>query len=584
MSALTSLLTLQGGKYQIIRMLGQGGFGITYEAEQVTLHRRVAIKEFFMKDFCNRDSMTNSVTLGTSEGSKDQVERFRKKFIREAQMIAGLNNPHIIKVYDVFEENGTAYYVMDYISGGSLVNKVQHEGPLKKEQALLYIHQIADALDYLHSRNFLHFDVKPSNILLNDKNEAVLIDFGISKHYDEAGLQTTSTPIGISPGYAPLEQYRQTEISSFTPSTDIYSLGATLYYLITGQAPPDASHVNEDGLPPMPSSIDISLQKAITKAMSPRRRDRPQDIASFLALFNGKQSVSEETNPVGIPRHKQTPTTPSSLSTPSSVPKSQLGANKQKVVSTRNGKKSLWLVFVGLAIIASLVFLVSKEVGESNKLNLSTSGQTAGHDWVDLGLSVKWATCNLGASSPTENGDFFAWGETVPKSSYKWENYRYRTNGNDFDDLVFSKYIDNYFSGEPNDNKTCLELTDDAAHTCWGGKWRMPTAKEMEELKDFCEWTRVKLGGKREGYKVTSRINGNCIFLPSAGRNPEELVTFSSEGYYWTSSLSSTERKQENGLALYKSIWADVLNADSYSVSVKASTRFHGCSIRPVIE
>ena len=116
---------LQGGKYRIVRSLGQGGFGITYEAEQVLLRRKVAVKEFFMKDCCERDDATSRVTVGTGS-QRSLVEKFRGKFIREAQMIAGMDHPHIVRVLDVFEENGTAYYVMDYHPGGSLADLVKN--------------------------------------------------------------------------------------------------------------------------------------------------------------------------------------------------------------------------------------------------------------------------------------------------------------------------------------------------------------------------------------------------------------------------------------------------------------------------
>lgn len=276
---------LQDGKYRIIHTLGQGGFGVTYEAEQVALHRRVAIKEFFMKEYCDRDSTTSHVTLGTSEGSKELVERFRAKFIREAQMIAGFDNPHIIRIHDIFEENGTAYYVMSYLDGGSLAEKVKKEGPLPEKEAIEYITQVGNALDYIHKHNVLHLDVKPSNILLNSAGEAVLIDFGISKHYDAEGGQTSTTPAGISKGYAPMEQYQQGNIAKFSPATDIYSLGATLYYLLTGEVPPDAAEVYEDGLPEIKANVSVTVKDAIEKAMAPKRKDRPQSIGAFSPLL-----------------------------------------------------------------------------------------------------------------------------------------------------------------------------------------------------------------------------------------------------------------------------------------------------------
>ena len=208
---------LQNGKYEIIRTLGQGGFGITYEARQVNLDRKVAIKEFFMKDCCERDGDSSSVSVPT-QSNRDLVDKFKNKFVREARMIASFDNPHVVRVIDVFDENGTAYYVMENLSGGSLADKVKQEESLPEAVAEKYIRQVAEALDYIHSQNTVHLDVKPSNILLNAKGEAVLIDFGISKHYDEAGEQTSSTPVGISKGYAPLEQGRDGDVSQFKPS------------------------------------------------------------------------------------------------------------------------------------------------------------------------------------------------------------------------------------------------------------------------------------------------------------------------------------------------------------------------------
>ena len=282
---LSSGSLLKHGEYRIGRVLGQGGFGITYEAEQVSLGRRVAVKEFFMKDVCNRDGSTSHVSV-PSVGSRELVEKFRQKFLREARMIASMKNPHIVRIYDVFEENGTAYYVMEYLSGGSLQQVVRNSGRLKESVALACIREAADALGYFHLLNTLHLDVKPSNLMLDEEGNVVLIDFGISKHYDESGSQTSSTPVGISKGFAPLEQYKQgSDIKSFTPATDIYALGATLYALLTGTNPPEAPDVNDDGLPIICGVSSVVMQ-AIECAMQPRRKDRPQSVAAFLQLLD----------------------------------------------------------------------------------------------------------------------------------------------------------------------------------------------------------------------------------------------------------------------------------------------------------
>lgn len=286
---------LQGGKYRIVRALGQGGFGITYEAEQVVLMRTVAIKEFFMKDYCDRENETSHVSIPT-ENSRYLVDTFKNKFIKEAQMIASLKNPHIVSIYDVFEENGTAYYVMEYLNNGSLINLVKKQGPLPEADAIKYITQIGEALSYLHERSFLHLDVKPSNILFNDDGETVLIDFGISKHYDETGGQTSTTPVGISKGYAPIEQYQQGSILKFSPATDIYSLGATLFFLLTGNTPPEAAEVNEDGIPDLGNTVSLATKDAINAAMAPKRKERPQSVKAFLTLLQKNVSSKPSSN------------------------------------------------------------------------------------------------------------------------------------------------------------------------------------------------------------------------------------------------------------------------------------------------
>ncbi len=178
MQTLQENTILQGGKYTIISILGQGGFGITYLGVQSGLDRKVAIKEFFIREMCERDDSTNHVTLGT-EGSRETVDMYRQKFLKEARSIAQLNHPNIVRIIDVFEENGTAYYVMEYAEGGSLKDKVKEKGSLSEAVATRYIIQVAEALDYIHQRNMNHLDVKPGNIMLNEKDEMLLIDFRI---------------------------------------------------------------------------------------------------------------------------------------------------------------------------------------------------------------------------------------------------------------------------------------------------------------------------------------------------------------------------------------------------------------------
>lgn len=287
---------LQGGKYKIETVLGQGGFGITYLATQKIMTKgnidelgtesKVAIKEFFMKNLCNRES-TSRVSV-PSVGSQEMVERFKLKFIKEATNISSLNHPNIIKVMNIFEENNTAYYVMEYIEENSLQKYISENGALQEIEALHYIQEVASALDYIHNQRMNHLDVKPDNILRRNNADIVLIDFGLSKRYDKDGHQTSTTPVGISAGYAPMEQYKKEGVGTFSPATDIYSLGATLYKLLTGETPPDASDVLDNGLPALPETISPNIRKAIKAAMEPKRTDRPQNISEFIQLLKGK--------------------------------------------------------------------------------------------------------------------------------------------------------------------------------------------------------------------------------------------------------------------------------------------------------
>lgn len=290
---------LQGGKYRIEKVLGQGGFGITYLATQELLDRKVCIKEFFFKDSCSR-KVGGEIVLGTV-GNRDLVERFLNKFIKEARTISQFDHPNIIRILDIFKENATAYYVMDYIEGSSLEDIVNSQGALSEEEAINYIKQIADALDYVHRQRINHLDVKPSNIMVRKDGRAILIDFGVSKQYDEQGEQTSTTPVGISYGYAPIEQYRPGGVSEFSPQADVYSLGATLYKLLTSQVPPQAMEILNDGLPNIIDKLSPLIKNAIEQSMQVRKQDRPDSISSFISYLKNDKTKQVKGNTTTYP-------------------------------------------------------------------------------------------------------------------------------------------------------------------------------------------------------------------------------------------------------------------------------------------
>ena len=285
---------LQGGRYRIISTLGNGGFGITYLAEQCMTERKVCIKEFFPKGYYTRQGDSNAVRISSPEFDNNMV-RFKAKFIKEAKIIARLDHPNIVHIFDAFEENDTAYYVMEYIEGESLSSITKRLGALAEAEAVKYISQVADALRYIHEQGIMHLDVKPGNIMVRQQDaRSILIDFGLSKHYDERnGEATSTTPVGVSHGYAPMEQYRTGGVKSFSPETDIYSLGATLYYLVTGTTPPEAAEIADDGLPTLPSHLSSGVRNTIERSMESQRKSRPHSIGEFLAILDDCDKSSE---------------------------------------------------------------------------------------------------------------------------------------------------------------------------------------------------------------------------------------------------------------------------------------------------
>ena len=202
--------------------------------------------------------------------------------------------------------------------------------------------------------------------------------------------------------------------------------------------------------------------------------------------------------------------------------------------------------------------------------DIPTTGIANGHEWVDLGLSVKWATCNIGAKEPTDKGQFFAWGETEPKKEYSWNNYKWGKDEGQF----MTKYCTKESEGKV-DNKHELEKVDDAAFVNWGNDWRMPTAKEEEELLDGCvwEWTNNHDGSGVAGRVGFSKNNSNIIFLPAAGYvSGEENSSLGSEGFYWSSSLF---KNTMNG--------SYFLSFANYYIDWRGNKRYAGRSVRAVV-
>ena len=565
-TALKQGATLQNDKYRILRVLGQGTFGITYLANTkmkmsgtlgaIDISVKVAIKEFFMRDINSRNDTI--VISGTKGGLYDD---YKRKFAREAENLSNLKHPNIVKVLEFFEENNTVYYVMEYHEGGSLDEYIHKHNGIPEVEAIGYIRQIGNALSYMHKRKMLHLDLKPGNIMLNSNGEAVLIDFGLSKQYDESGNPESSTSIGGgTPGYAPIEQSNYRAGHDFPVTMDVYALGATFYKMLTGKTPVNASEILNEGFQSyelQKKGVSEHTISCIKQAMQPLKKDRCSSVKDFIDSLVDVTDIHIDTTA------EQNNTIVAELTELSDdvdikpITKKQPGRSKNDKSKESSGStsKTLWGILI---LLSPLLFSVGIKYFDDNTASSATDnivvacGTSNGHEWVDLGLSVKWATCNVGASSPSDYGNYYAWGETTTKSEYTEENSK--TYGRNISDI----------SGNSN---------YDAARANWGSPWRMPTKSEMEELVNKCTWTWTTQSG-HNGYKVTSKTNGNSIFLPAAGwRHGTSLSNAGEYGSFWCSTPDGSDTK-----------YAYRLYFDSGCQRVGWSRRDFGQAVRPVCD
>ena len=279
---------LDNGRYRIEQQLSNGGFGNTYVATNLTFNDKVAVKEFFMRGMTHRENDL-SVCVSNEENRALYDEQLQK-FKKEAMRLRRLNNPHIVRVHDLFEANGTVYYVMDYIDGENLAERLLRYGhPMSEPEAMNYFTQVLDALEAVHAEGLVHSDLKPANIMVDKNGNAILIDFGASKQMaNNNGV--TVTKVSYTSGYAPFEQIEQ-DVAHFGPWTDIYALGATLYALLTFSKPPTPSAIFADPTPlkqetlPFNDNVSPATQRLIHQMMAMRWSERPQSIDALRALM-----------------------------------------------------------------------------------------------------------------------------------------------------------------------------------------------------------------------------------------------------------------------------------------------------------
>ena len=290
------------GNYRIDSYLSSGGFGNTYVATHILFNETYAIKEFFMKDISERGSDSSSVKVsntGKTEEFNAQLDKFRKEALR----LRKLHNVHIVRVYDLFNENGTSYYVMDFINGENLKERLQRTGqPMSEKEVRKVLEQVLDALQEVHGKGIWHMDLKPANVMVDKTGTVRLIDFGASKQFNsDTGGAISTSAVAYTNGYAPREQMERS-YEKFGPWTDFYALGATLYNLLTLKHPPMPGDIDDDTSPdkhvalPMPANVTHQMRGLVLWLIKTNRKLRPQSV----------QQIKEYLDP-SMPKHTPPP-------------------------------------------------------------------------------------------------------------------------------------------------------------------------------------------------------------------------------------------------------------------------------------
>lgn len=281
------------GRYTIERVLGQGGFGITYLGIDELHEKKVAIKEFFPQGIVTRNIEYEDAVTVTFVGEKDNYNKGKEKFLKEARIMARFSKDEgIVKAQDFFEINNTAYIVMEYLEGITLKQYLRENERIEPEELLELFVPLIESLDEIHSQGLIHRDISPDNIMVLLGGKIKLMDFGAARDYTDFGEKSLS--LILKPGYAPPEQYQTHGVQG--PWTDIYALCATMYKCLTGENPPDAiervmddnlKEISEFGIP-----VSKQMEETIIKGMSISARNRYQNIEEFCEDL---YALSEET-------------------------------------------------------------------------------------------------------------------------------------------------------------------------------------------------------------------------------------------------------------------------------------------------
>ena len=600
-------------RYRLIKCIGRGGFAEVWLAEDTLADLQVAIKIY---------------------GGMD--DDGLKIFVKEINKVYHLNHTNLLKPQYVAAWNNMPYLVMTYCAVGSCEKLI---GKVTEKEVWKILHDVASGLAYLHNNNIIHQDIKPANILQDDMGNYVIIDFGISTLARDTLRKSTLMGNTSAGTLAYMGPERFSKDSAPILASDIWSLGAMLFELLEGRTPfpPDfGGGMQEAGaeVPDITANVSQELKSVITQMLSLNSWDRPTAV-TLVEWSKNPVAIEKLSRPtqrkiIKPAEEPQQPKQPKSngwiwiiitlllIAGLRTIGVRKYQAHQLEIaVKEQYRQDSIRQVQIqdsirevrrqdsirieqerirrqdSIAAEQGRLERLRREAEEAERKRIENEkkriaeerrragiGSHNGHDYVDLGLSVKWATCNVGATSPEGYGNYYAWGETYTKTTYSWSTYKWYNGsvyqpGEHYPSGEIKQYAWTYYkqkkyvtnSGYGHvDNKRQLDLSDDAANANWGGNWRMPTEAEWTELEESCIWTWTSQSGIY-GYKVTR--DGKSIFIPATGARGVNWQGSKPYARYWASTGSNSDasdfRITANGVGGCWSVW-----------------RYCGCSVRPV--
>jgi len=586
--------------YTLQCFIGNGTFGEVWLAHEDEGGREVAMKFYVSLD-----------------------ERGRQDFQKEYNLASEFRHPNLLSMQEYGEYGHRPYLVMPYCGNGSADKYVGELQPGEEGERVVwrFIRDVASGLAYLHERDIVHQDIKPANILVDSDDNFVITDFGISTNLKSTMRRQSkrSTNAGATAYMAP---ERFDSVPRTIKASDLWSLGASIYELVTGQLPfvgmggvmlKNGADMPDIAALGWSADLNTAMQKCLAK--EPWDRIKAADLADLAA----EKLAPKPQNPAPAPKEtlpknnlllpsKNNSKTPLILALLLLLIGGVIGgivlhnnqkereamqqaiqrerdsiakAEAAKAAEEKRHQDSIAKVEADKAAekariaeqkrVKDSIAKAKAEEAKKNSTAQQISGTASEHHYVDLGLpsGTLWATTNVGALSPEDAGDYFAWGETTTKSKYDWSTYKYANGAYN----KLTKYCNKSDHGNNGytDSRTTLEKSDDVACQKWGSDWCMPTQAQFQELKDKCSWTWTTRNGKK-GYEVKSKKNGNSIFLPAAGLKDSNGKTSGlGSGYYWSSSLRADNP-----------IFAHRFCFDSGGVYPVSGWRFGGLSVRPV--